>query len=473
MVEINILGILAIFGFTIMIGYIGSLIFNKTRIPDVFWLLLFGFFLGPILGFADRQMFLLVTPFLSSIALLIILFDAGLHLNFYQLIRGAPRSTLLAIVNIVLGTFVIGGISIYIFNTDMLTGLLIGVMLGGTSSPIVLSIVNKLSIRSQIKTLLSLESIFTDALVIVIAIALMNIIAFTEIAVSPVQAVVSSFSIGAVFGLFFGILWLFVLEKLKGKSFDYMLTLAALFLIYVSVEVLAGSGAIASLLFGMVLGNGKIFSNIMKTRMMVGADHLLKTFQSEVSFFIRSFFFVLLGIIFVFTSDFVVILFYGVFISLILIVLRFVAVQFSVIKMKVDKHDMNMMRIMTPRGLAPAVLAQIAFTYAIPGAELISNIILVVILITVLYTSFSVRFLSKKMTYGGKPKLQREYKLANRELKSIEKKELKKEYSLAKRELKTIEKKEKELGGSKKSLHHKIKHKLKKKKVRHLYFTPK
>ena len=34
--------ILALFGFTIIVGYIGTLIFAKTGISDIIWLLLLG-----------------------------------------------------------------------------------------------------------------------------------------------------------------------------------------------------------------------------------------------------------------------------------------------------------------------------------------------------------------------------------------------------------------------------------------------
>ena len=300
----NAVGILLLFGITIALGYIGSLIFRKTKIPDIVWLMLFGLVVSSF-GLMDRALFLSASPLLAALALLIILFDAGLNMDFYQMIHGFSRSFILAILGFVFSMVATALMSMWLLQFDLLHGLLLGAILGGTSSAIVITIAGMLHDGYKTKTLVSLESIITDPLCIAVAIALINVIVPSTNTYSPIHGILSSFSIGAVLGLIVGVIWLRLLDKLQGKPFDYMLTLAVVFLLYAGAEFSGGSGAIAALLFGLVLGNGKTFSKILKMSKEYNVNPLLKTFQSEISFFIRSFFFVYLGLIVVISPQYI------------------------------------------------------------------------------------------------------------------------------------------------------------------------
>src|SRR3989338_1634226 len=384
--------LLALFGVTIIVGYIGYLFFDKTRIPDVFWLIIFGILVGPVLNLVDRALFVSISPFLAALALLIILFDAGLNMDFYKMLRSFPRSVLLAVLCMVLSVAAAASVAYSFVGLGLLYSILLGVIVGGTSSEIVTTLVRRLKMHEKPKMLVTLESIFTDPVVIVFSIVLLNIDSHSGTQVSPVQGVLSAFSIGAVIGLIAGLIWLFVLDKLKGRPFDYMLTLAVLFLLYVFVESASGSGAIAALAFGLVLGNGGAFSTMLRMKRRFGFSKLLRTFQNEVSFFIRAFFFVYLGIIVTINTTYLI---YGLAISAVLIAARLVAVQLTIYKMNLTGMEKNMLRTMAPRGLAAAVLSQLPAAYGIPGAALFSDIVFIVILATVLYTTIATRLFYK------------------------------------------------------------------------------
>lgn len=391
--EISAFSLLTLFGITIVIGYAGSLIFAKTRIPDIIWLIFFGLLVGPVFNLIDRTVFLAITPFLAALALLVILFDAGLNMDFYAMVRGFSRGVLLAVLGVAMEAVAVAAFLHLALGWPPLASLLLGTMVGGTSSPIVISLVKGLRLRGNVRTVLNLESIFTDPLVVVISIAVLNIVTQANGQYSALSGVLSAFSIGAVIGLLSGIVWLFVLDKLRGRPFDYMLTLAVLFLLYAFVENVAGSGAIAALFFGLVLGNGSAFSRMLRFNKHFGTAHLMKSFHGEVSFFIRSFFFVYLGLIFTFNPEVAI---YGAAIAVILIVSRLLLVEISTLGMKLASYEKNIMRVMAPRGLAAAVLAQLPKAYGLPNADFYSNAILVVILATVLYTSVSVALLSRR-----------------------------------------------------------------------------
>ncbi len=396
--EINVLSILLLFGITILLGYVGFTIFKKTKIPDIIWLMIFGIFVASF-GLIDRALFLTASPLLAAIALLIILFDAGLNMDFYQMLNEFSRSLLLAILGFLFSMIAVTLVAHVFFGFDLLNAMLLGAIIGGTCSTTVISIVSVIKIKENVKTLMLLESIITDPICIVVTLALIGMIISTG-SFSAAQNIASAFSIGAMVGLISGIIWLRLLDKVRGRPFDHMLTLAIVFLLYAGVEVLGGSGAIAALLFGLVLGNGKTFSKMLAMKKEYDVDPLLRTFQSEMSFFIRSFFFVYLGLIVVVNPQYLI---YGIVIAAALLIIRFFAVQISTIGMNFTKNEKRLMTSIAPRGLAAAVLAQLPISYGIPGAEMYSSIIFVVIFATVIYTSIAIRFLYRDGYENPKP----------------------------------------------------------------------
>lgn len=393
----NSLSVEAVFlllGITIIIGYLGSLFFDRTKIPDILWLIIFGLLIGPVFNLVSRQSFLEIANLLSAFALVLILFEAGLNIDFFQVVKNFSRSMLLAFLSMILTMIFISIISIFLFRFDLFTGLLLGAILGGTSSPVVLSLTNRINLRENVKTILNLESILTDPLVIIISIALMQYMTQSGLN-SPIQGIISAFSIGAFLGGLGGLAWLFILDMLKGKPYDYMLTLAVLFLIYAISESYNGSGAIATLTFGIVLGNSLTFSKMLKFNKKFKIDKLLKIFQSELSFFIKSFFFVFLGIIFLPNEEFILL---GLSLFLAIVLIRPLIVKIAMHRYKISKDERNFMSIIVPRGLAAAVLAQYPLTYGIKNAGIFSSVVLIVILLTILYTIIMARIFARKIS---------------------------------------------------------------------------
>ncbi|MBU4124226.1 MAG: cation:proton antiporter, partial [Nanoarchaeota archaeon] len=368
-----------------------------------------GLLVGPVFGLLDRALFIAVSPLLSAIAILFILFDAGLNMNIFTIIRGVPRATLLSVMGLFLSITIIGGIAMLLFKFDLLTGFLLGAILGGTSSAGVISLVASLKIKEEVKTLLELESIISDPLCIVISMALIQTITST-VTNDILHTITASFSIGLVAGAVAGLIWLFVLDFLKGKPFDYMLTLATLFLLYSFVETISGSGAIAMLFFGIMLGNGTIITKGLKLKKEISIGPIIKTFNNEITFFVRSFFFVYLGLISSFNPIYAI---YGIAISVVAILIRILAVKISMFGTKISEMEMNIVKIMTPKGLAAAVLAQLPIQYGMEQGYLISDIVFIVILSTVIYSAIAI-----KVFY--KPEIKEEEK--NLKTEKVEKK---------------------------------------------------
>jgi len=400
-IPISEIDILIVFGSIMFLGFIGNYIFNKTQIPSIVWLLLFGLFLG----FAFQiQSFSSLTPILNylsgivgAIAIIVILFDGGINTDIYQLFRGAPRGLLLTVsgfcLSFIATLLIVVGLEfseiIDLGGHSFIIGSILGAIVAGTSSPIVIPLAYRLkNLQEKTKMVASIESILTDpiCIVVVFAIYYMVFVVGELNLIAAAGNLVTTFSTGIVLGALFGLIWLFVMNKLRRAQFSYILTLAIVFLVYAATVLLVGetnggggAGAIACLMFGLVLGNGKkILKMIRYEGKGFEMDEETKQFHGLTSFVIRTFFFVYLGFIATFQNITFIIV--GIVILIVLLLVRYLAVQISTYNGNFEKDDRQTLTVMMPRGLAAAILA-ISFTplilgpgrNGIPGLDLSAN----------------------------------------------------------------------------------------------------
>lgn len=397
----NVITAFLVFSAIVIIGFIANWIFKRTRIPDLIWLLLLGIMIGPGLKILERPTLVSLMPYLSALALLFILFDAGLNMDIYTLFKEMPRGSLLAFTSFVLSMFCVGVISYFFLNLNFATALLLGSIVGGVSSAIVIPIVSGLRPLGDTPSLiLEIESIITDPLAIIVSLSLVGIISSGSSGISgissAIQVTISSFSISIVFGLLAGILWLVLLQYLKKEDYFYILTLGFVFLVYAMVELMGGSGAVAALIAGVVLGNGRAIGFMLKAKSLKsGIPQKTKVLQSEISFFIKTFFFVSLGAIITFER--INLLLYGIMLSLILLFVRALAVWISTYKTKLDRFEKAIMIFMMPRGLSAAVLATIVLVeYNIPGTEIFAEVVFSVIFSSAVLSTLGISAVARK-----------------------------------------------------------------------------
>jgi cell volume regulation protein A len=402
---LEVLNILAIVSLTIIFGVVGLKIFDRTKIPDVIWLLLFGMLVGPVFHLVDTGIFLAVSPLFAAVALTFILFDAGMEIDLVQMFKQFPRGMLMTILTVLTSIIVIGYISQFIFNISMLEGMLIGVIVSDTSSPIVMAMLKRIRVSEETKALLALESTLTDPIIIILAIAIINMLMFGASADNIFQSITSSFSEGAIIGFAAGIAWAFILDRIKGSGYDYILTIAVMLLTYVTVESLSGSGPVAALLFGLVFANSKKIMGLFK--MKIGTDGMVKKFHAEITFFIQSFFFVYLGLIFSINTAYIL---GGIAIIAIILALRYLIVDLTTYKMGIPRSEVNLIKVMASRVLSAAIVAQLPLAFGLPNANMFLNVGFVVIFGTIIFSVVAVRTLlhqKKDFDIPGKSAIQK------------------------------------------------------------------
>lgn len=264
--------------------------------------------------------------------------------------------------------------------------------MGGTSSAVVIPLVAQLRIKEESKAILVLESALSDVLCIVFALAFLTAHKIGELHVGAmIGQILSSFLLAGVIGSGAAFLWSIVLNKIRAFRNSVFTTPAFVFVVFAAAEILGFSGAIASLTFGVALGNAGLLRLPVLKRFTLpeplAPNETEKAFFAEVVFLFKTFFFVYIGLSIQFSNLLWILL--GVHITLLLFVLRIAAVRFS-LRGSIPPFDLATMAAIVPKGLAAAVLASVALQEGVAGREFIQNITYAVILFSIIVTSLLV-----------------------------------------------------------------------------------
>jgi len=386
-------------GSIIFIGFFGNLIFTRYRIPDVLILVALGMIIGPeVLG---TMLHLVTYDTLSGIeqyrdlflsaALVLILFDGGLNLDLRAVIQSMRLATLTTILTLILEILLVATALHFIMGVDFLLALVVGSIIGGTGEAVVIPIVKKMRIGERTKAMLIMESVVTDVIVIVVAITLMSLIAIGDFSLTAIaRQLAVKFVVGGLVGFAAGIAWLFVLQRLQNQPLSYMITVGALFAVagFVEMSPIGSSSAVAALAFGLAIGNRRFVKRwLTSVTLRLSSDEHIHDFHSEISFFVRTFFYVYLGLLFRFKTFEPIHLAIGIGIIAIIVIVRRGTSLMAYKVGDLEKSDADALFAMMPRGLAAAVLATMPATllsgtsvWSPEYDQLFLNVILIVIL---------------------------------------------------------------------------------------------
>ncbi|MDD5337517.1 MAG: cation:proton antiporter [Candidatus ainarchaeum sp.] len=379
-----------ILGLTIIVGYAALYIADRYKISQVLILMLFGFVLGPALGIVETgegSLIRSIYPFMAVLALIILLFDGGLSFNIFNVFRTLTKSTLFTFFAFFL-SMVFTLALVPLLKLSVMDALMVGAVLGGTSSAIVIAMAEKTGASDETKSLLTIESTLTDTLVIIVVFILVQAAKTLDFSLGDfANSLLSSFAISILFGIAGAFAWNFILQKIPKHTLDYMLTVAALFITYSLTEAVKANGALAVFVFGLVFGNLKnippSFFSISKYKM----DEKIKDFQSEVTFFTRTFFFAYIGMLFPLGS----VTFGTISVSVLLVCLFIIAryIADRLVLKDDEKYERGLIIPMLPRGLAAAVVVGVIISNGISIPHL-QEIVFSVIFLTNIIATFAV-----------------------------------------------------------------------------------
>jgi cell volume regulation protein A len=294
-------------GGLLVLAFVAHRLVRRTGVPDVLVLMATGVLLGPLLHLVDPSKFEGVTHGFGTLALILILFEAGLELDLWQALRHFPGGFALAVFSYVFTAGLIALVARHTLALPLHSALIVGAVLGGVSSSVTLPVLQHLSMRPTVRTTLVIEAALADILSI-LAVAALLIIPSPggSIFAGLVQGFFLELGISLVFGVAAGIGWSYLLPALSDQRFWQVLTFGAVLVLYAVTAVAGGGPLLAVLVFGLTLTNAPEARKRLALPMPSAAagtgaatePHVsLLAFHAELSFLVRTFFFVLIGVV--------------------------------------------------------------------------------------------------------------------------------------------------------------------------------
>jgi CPA1 family monovalent cation:H+ antiporter len=296
----------SIFG-TLLMALVVALVVRWIRLPYTIALVVVGLVVGwlgePLLGETVQLSGLLSAEVILFLMLPPLLFEGASAMHITRLKENWRPIAMLAVPGVLLNTVIIAAFIKFLIWPDLehgwLYALLIGSILAATDPVSVLALVKNLGAPKRLSLLIEGESLFNDGT----AVVLFNILLTTTLAVlagatldvgSIATNAISSFIIVVLIGALVGFLFGLVVNRILAMTSDHLveiaLTVALAFGTFLVAEQLQGSGVIAVVVAGLLVGNEGVREGMSATA-QIGLHH----FWEVISFLVNSILFLLVG----------------------------------------------------------------------------------------------------------------------------------------------------------------------------------
>ena len=354
-----------------------------------------------------------VAPLFTTFTLLFLMFEGALSIDLKSFASGIGTGISIGMFNFFLSSILVAGVFIVMLQ-DIPAAMMIGFSLGGITSAFVIPVLKQLGVNKKLFSVATLESAITDVLAIVLALTMMEIQILHVLDIKNILSQITSlFAVAGIVGVGAGALWIFLEYngRFIEKDKNYLLTISYLIILYFITEYLGGNGAIASLFFGICLTNSKtmlfIGRKILRGKTTSsdqeanGQNEKIISrkemeFYGEISFFLKTFFFVYIGMLLNVQNLKVIGL--GSLIAVALMAGRSLT---PLVARSFNKEDRGLLATLFPRGIAPVAILIIAIEKNIVTDQLVVDTVYFVITATIVLSSIRIFIYRLKQKRGA------------------------------------------------------------------------
>lgn len=287
-IESNLKSFLLVLAVSLSVATLPQFFGWFRRIPYTMLLVIVG--LG--LAVVDVRLVSLSPELILSIFLPPLLFEAAWNLKWSELKKQWIPICLYAVFGVIVS---ISGIAIglhYLASLSLTTALLIGASLSATDPVSVIALFRELGIDKRISTVMEGESLFNDGMAVVAFGFLVTLAMGT--ATPTVPSILTEFfvvvGVGVAVGTLVGFSVSYLTQRFDLPLVEQSWTLVSAYATYLIAEDLGGSGVIAVVIVGLILGNfGSRIGMNPQTRIIV------TEFWEFLAFFVNSIVFLLIG----------------------------------------------------------------------------------------------------------------------------------------------------------------------------------
>ena len=370
MVELMIIS-----GLVLLICITSSKMLYKFGVPMLLIFIVLGMLFGSdgIVGIYFDNYDL--TSTLCSIALVFIMFYGGFGTNWKMAKPVAKQSILMSTFGVIITSLLTGVFCYFILNTSLLEGLLIGSIVGSTDAASVFTILRsqKLNLKSEIASLLEVESGSNDPIAYMMTLSIVMIMS-SGLSWSIVPMILKQIIFGILLGAVLAKATVFIIRRanFELEGFYSIFIIAIAILAYALSGFIGGNGYLSVYIAGIILGNSKI-----------PHKKSLVAFFDGISWIMQIMLFFMLGLL-SFPSRLPQVIGVSILISIFMIfIARPIATHVILRGFKTPIKEQILISWVGLRGAASIVFAIFAITSGVPIENDIFHIIFFIALISV------------------------------------------------------------------------------------------
>ena len=360
----------------VLLAVVGVRFAGRLGVPGLLLYLGLGLVLGsafPGLRVENAEL----ATVLGYAALVIILAEGGLTTSMTHLRPVLVPAIALATVGVAVSIVALAVPLVWLAGMDLRTAVLLGAVLAATDAAAVFSVLRRLPIHPRLRSLLEAESGFNDAPVVVLVVAVSTVAdpVWWQIPILVVAELVGGALVGVAIGM--GARWLIPRLALPAAGLYPIAIMAVLVGAYGAADVLHTSGFMATYVAAVLIGSTE---GLPHRRSVLGFAEGL-AWAAQIGLFVMLGLLAEIGRI---SAAVVPAVVAGV---ALVVVGRPLAAVVSLVPFRLRRGWISFTAVAGLRGAVPIVFAAIPLGLAVPGAEIIFDATLIlVIVLTLLQT---------------------------------------------------------------------------------------